>query len=403
MERPVGQHPPGPRIAFVGADRQLHTIRPDGTGRQQVSWSRIIGGLTGVPTPDGCAWPTWSPDGRWLAFLRRDPAESDRSRSVLRLCVLEVDGVEERDLGVVDGGVAVYLRWSPDGRRIAMLVHDHESLELRVCDPTDGRMRLVDSGMPLYFTWAPDSESLLVHAGSRDGSDRLVRRTLAPRGEDAVFPVRPGSFCTPLLVDGPVPQVAFAAAGSGVVSHVCVGDLDGDLPEHLATLQGLLAVVPAPEGRRIAIGSAPGGERTPYDGVFVIDDEERQLVQVTRHPCMAFAWAGGDRTLIYAAMDQEAGCARWYRCVIGDDPRAAEDQELAPFWPTPDQLFQLHFFEQYVGSHPQVSADGRWLCYASRVEPRRDAPHAVMVMDLHQEDPTPVEVARGGFAVFSPD
>jgi dipeptidyl aminopeptidase/acylaminoacyl peptidase len=55
--------------------------------------------------------PAWSPDGRWVAFLRSEP------KGKPQLCVVEADGGEPVVLTEAPLGVAE-LAWSPDGRRL---------------------------------------------------------------------------------------------------------------------------------------------------------------------------------------------------------------------------------------------------------------------------------------------
>lgn len=393
-------------LALVGTDRQLYVL-PAGGGRVgQVTWSRLVGGLSamgGGRTPDGCTWPCWSPDGRWLAAFRSAP---DDAGSLSSLFVAEVGGVQERELFREPEEHPIYAQWSPDGRRLGLLCQQQEELLLYDVDVKSGRHRLVEHGVPLFFTWTPDSAHLVVHAGGGPRPGRLVRRVVAGQGEDVVFPTGPGSFCAPLLVPGPAPRVAFATAAPGVTSHVCTAALDGEDARHVATLRGLLAVVPSPDGRRVAIGSAPGGESTPYDGIWLADLQGGPLVQVSSHANMAFFWARGGKSLAFAAMDRKAGCARWYRCDLGEgDPSDAVDQELCPFWPTRDQLFLLHFFEQYAASHGAVDPSGRWLTWATHPDPATHDPDQrprIMGIDLEAADPQPFLVAHGSFATFGP-
>ena len=81
-------------IAFCSRGR-VYRIRPDGTGRRPLTRS---GGYS----------PTWSPDGRRLAFIA--------NRGVY---VVRADGTQPRRIATVEmiDGIA----WSPDGRRLAAM------------------------------------------------------------------------------------------------------------------------------------------------------------------------------------------------------------------------------------------------------------------------------------------
>jgi WD40-like Beta Propeller Repeat len=183
--------PDGGSVAF-DSDRDgvrgVYLARADGSGVRRVSG----GGYAAVPT--------WSPDGRRLAFLR---AEDDRP-SVWNLWVMELNSGEMTRLtnhryGQVWGGA-----WFPDGRRIA---YSHEDrlilLELGTggaisyASPRKGRLlrtpavspdgrwimfqvfrdgawlldletgsmqRVLDDPSAEEFTWAPDGRRVAFHS-----------------------------------------------------------------------------------------------------------------------------------------------------------------------------------------------------------------------------------------------
>jgi dipeptidyl aminopeptidase/acylaminoacyl peptidase len=95
--------PDGERIVYVlnevdrAADQNLTSIWlvavADGASRQILASG---------------SQPRWSPDGKWLAFMRED-----------QLWLLSFEGGEPRQVTSVPGGVTGPPVWSPDGRRIA--------------------------------------------------------------------------------------------------------------------------------------------------------------------------------------------------------------------------------------------------------------------------------------------
>ena len=102
--------------------------------------------------PGSDSQPTFSPDGRTLAFL------SDRHESTNQLHVLPLDGGEALRLTEFKHGVAE-VAWLPDGRRLAVLAHDDTSPiragERDKGEPTARVLRRVD--------WRLDTEGLLEH------------------------------------------------------------------------------------------------------------------------------------------------------------------------------------------------------------------------------------------------
>lgn len=105
--------PDGTRVAFVVASIDLD----DNTTRSRI-WLRD-GDAEPVAITAGPhdAQPTWSPDGRWLAFTSRR-GEKDKDAT---LHVLPMTGPgETRTLAELPEGFST-LRWSPDGKHIAFL------------------------------------------------------------------------------------------------------------------------------------------------------------------------------------------------------------------------------------------------------------------------------------------
>ncbi len=116
--------PDGARVAFA-----VRTVNDERDGYRSALWlvprdgSREATRLTFGPGQD--ASPRWSPDGAALAFASdRFATEKDpKKRKPKNVFVLSLDGGEARQLTAFDDDCAD-LAWSPDGRRIVFVVRD---------------------------------------------------------------------------------------------------------------------------------------------------------------------------------------------------------------------------------------------------------------------------------------
>jgi Tol biopolymer transport system component len=125
--------------------------------------------------------PTWSPDGRMVAFTGMKAGLTD-------LYVVDLDTSAVRAL-TDDPFADMQPVWSPDGQRIAFAtdrfssrlnVLDIGDYRLAVLDPATGRVEQVSaftSGKNINPQWAPDSRSLYF-VSDRDGISNLYRLAL---------------------------------------------------------------------------------------------------------------------------------------------------------------------------------------------------------------------------------
>jgi Tol biopolymer transport system component len=119
-------------VAFTTGGSGLVVMRPDGSHRHEVS-----------PVSTGVA-PSWSPDGRRLAF-----------QAPTGIYVVDADGSVIRKLA--EGGA--YPRWSPRGDRIAYVDRSHAATALRVAsvDRTADSQVLRPGSVRLGpVEWSPD-------------------------------------------------------------------------------------------------------------------------------------------------------------------------------------------------------------------------------------------------------
>lgn len=96
------------RIAFVGSDANIWLIAADGTTQQQVTFDADEKTVR-------YSWPTWSPDGRELAFVQWIDEGTTGQGAIY---ISNQDGTGVRHLTPTDRG---YFAWSPDSRFLAVV------------------------------------------------------------------------------------------------------------------------------------------------------------------------------------------------------------------------------------------------------------------------------------------
>jgi CubicO group peptidase (beta-lactamase class C family) len=165
-------------LAFVGANGELTIAGADGS--QPRNLTTIYEGAVFAPS--------WSPDGRRLAF----------TRCVRRRCavyLIGVDGTGERRL--VGGS---WPTWSPDGRTLAYV---SSNSRIRLVSLASGRSRPLP-GPPVLagggLSWSPDGRSILFfggfYGGERSHNDLRNRLFLVSAGERRIISRAPGFYLT---------------------------------------------------------------------------------------------------------------------------------------------------------------------------------------------------------------
>ena len=125
----------------------LDTIRPEGGTLRRLGDQR-----------DGVFSPTWSPTGKWIAFLGSDDA----------LYLLGTDGRHRRRLA---GRFGTHLSWSPDGSTLAFEIRGISpdlNADIGTVDvETEKRRTLThDPGDEFAPAWSPDGHEIAYVAGT---------------------------------------------------------------------------------------------------------------------------------------------------------------------------------------------------------------------------------------------
>ncbi|MFZ0638100.1 MAG: S9 family peptidase [Candidatus Acidiferrales bacterium] len=124
--------------------------------------------------------PTWSPDGKWLAFLSaRESSLPDAKKDTAQLYLISPDGGEARQITNVETGVDSF-DWSPDGKRIAFTAADPESDAHKARVKKYGGFQIIDGDYTMSHLWlidvpAPESSELPKPARLTSGQDFTVQ------------------------------------------------------------------------------------------------------------------------------------------------------------------------------------------------------------------------------------
>jgi len=316
---PVRVSPDGRRAAFVVGTAVMEGERSEWVSQIHVARADGSGSLELTAGEKSSTAPTWSPDGKWIAFVSaRGKAGKDGKDPKPNLWRIRVDGGEAEPLTEEKGGVAEP-RWSPDGARIAFLLtdpktEDEEQAEKEKRDPrvvddalkrirlcvvpvekdasgkrpvkvlTPGETSVGNVGEPGRFDWSPDGRSIVFTHQPTPYVDDWPRsdlsiidvetaavRALVSSGASESNPVfSPDGRSVALVVSDDPPSWAFAA-------RIAVVSRDGGTPRVLAPthderpdLLGWSA-----DGRRVIFTETRGitnrVSAAPVDGGAIVD------------------------------------------------------------------------------------------------------------------------------------
>jgi TolB protein len=389
-----------PHIAYVGADDQVYIAEADGSAARQISQQ-----IAGLSTDQGWTfrWPTYSPDGRRLAFVGYRAASGGLAASA----VLVADATQSSASAVLESTELspIYLYWSPDNRRLSALFQEGRDLKLYLLDATQQdapRQLLV--GQPLYWSWAPDGKDLAVHVGGDGQANTAAWIGLLHVSEGAVreerFSEAPGGFRAPAWAPTGG-KVAYVGLGGGV-SLLSVRDAAGQIAR-VASSSGSaeMAFSWSPGGDWLAFASPSTSSPGVYDGLEVARADGTERHRLIQEPVVGFYWAPDSKRLAVVGLDTAARQLTW--STIQADAKSR--RVLGSFLPSGDFAFQLPFFDQYSQSTSLWSPDGRKLVYASDGSGARrngsSTGERVMVVDVDGQAEA-AAVAQGGLAVWQP-
>src|SRR5437899_12611630 len=107
--------------------------------RDNAVWLASLDGTSERKIADG-NFPAISPDGTRVAFVTVERSETSYIR---RIAVIDINGGNTVVLKDVASENADYPQWSPDGKRIALLLRQNDLWQLATIDPDGTDYRIV--------------------------------------------------------------------------------------------------------------------------------------------------------------------------------------------------------------------------------------------------------------------
>ena len=382
------------RIAYLGSDGNIYTIRPDGSDQRALTTD----GEAGPGATRLYRFPTWSPDGRYVAFI---DIKSQGGATDSQLVAAPVDGGGSQVLHKSGTAQPFYLYWSPDSRQLAFLEGTGPSLALRLAALGQGEAPALANGSPFYFVWSPDSRRLAFHVGG-------LRNDLSPDARVGLF--EPGGS-----ESGPVdePPALFLAPdwspdGASIIyarrnnsgSELVAADANGVNGRALLPFNGGVSFAWSPTGRQIAyiLSETPeleGLGQIAYGKLGVINPDGSGQRTLTSEDALSFFWSPDGTKLAYIALATEQNTpARLKLAVV--DTATGETRTRALFTPAAGFVSFIPYFDQYLRSVRMWSPDGTSLVYTA-LDP--DGKAGLYVVDAANGEPR--RIADGVQAIWS--
>jgi TolB protein len=385
-------------IAYIGSDDHVYVAQADGSAARRISEQ-----VSGLSAEDGWTyrWPTYSPDGRRLAFA----GFRSRAGALLSTAVLGAETDPARAAVLLESSqlAPIYLYWSPDNRHLTALVQSARTLELHLLDAVGSEPpRMLATGQPLYWSWSPEGHTVAVHIGGDGESNPDAWVGLLNTADANAAPERfadsPGGFRAPAWSPGG-DKLAYVTM-SGGASLLSVRDPRGQVTRIVSGPTDV-AFSWSPGGDWLAFAFASTASQAVYDGVELVRADGSERHRLSQDPHVSFYWAPDGKRLALLGLDTAARQLAWSTIQVDGKGR----RQLVSFSPANDFAFELPFFDQYAQSSSLWSPDGHKLVYAAEGATTQGngstADERVMVLDVDGQA-APTVVAQGGVAVWSP-
>ncbi len=324
------------------------------------------------------AQPSWSPDGRLVAFSRA----SDTGSSVV-----VSPGTGGSPTAYETPFVVFYMHWSPDGRFVAMLGSADAQVALALLDLDTGLVQMVDSAISYYFHWSPDSSRILAHLD--DSRLQIIDLSSKEITRIAAFDFVWSAYQAPSwMPDGrSILYVRPAGNQEEATDELVIHDLESGRIEVIGTGGGFFAFAVSPDGTRVAYSLHNLARPT---SMYVVDPGSGEVAELDAPNAVAWQWSPDSRKILLLGINEERRLSM----------EVYQDGTITAYpGVTPTENFlrsYIPFWNQYAHSHTLWAPDSSAFVYAAAEQ----GDDYVFLQPLEEE--RPVLLGAGSMAVFSP-
>jgi len=368
-------------------------------------------------------FPTFSPDGRFLAFTSLSTVRGANAITSSVHVALAAPDADIRTLYSATEWNIPYLDWSPDSALIAFLTINPTAGAIRVIAREGGEATIFDTGIPTYWHWRPDSAGMVTHLGGRATTKGKANVSLiASRGTvkdgQTVIEELPGAFQSPQW--SPDGRYVLLVAYTDGQDELVLADAAGKPICTIQIVEYNAYFAWSPDGRAVAVlDTAPSSQGILLPAELVIYDLVDGDSRAVHGEASLFFWSpdsrklavyslafdarprplgmGGNRLSAPAAQQPAAGL----RIEIVD---RATGRRVKVADASPTGAFSQYFpyFDQYSRAVTPWSPDGRRLVFAGALAGEDAAEVAVATLSPGEDEVSITRTAQGIVAFWSP-
>ena len=323
--------------------------------------------------------PTWSPDGRFVAWSR---ATTEGYSVVVSSTAGDQGTPYETPFGVF------YMQWRPDGRALGMLgASEAGRVGLAILDLDSETVTSMNSSSSYYFHWSPEGHEMITHLdGTRlEQLDPLTGDTAPLKELDPINSLFQAAAWTP---DGRSILYVLPAVADlgGAQDELVIHDLETGETDVLGEGNGFFNFAVSPDGKSVAYSIQNIGVATSMQ---VVDLATGKAEEIDAPRTFAWQWSPDSHKILLLGVGTNNMTVSVY-----ESGTITHYQHITPT--TTFLRSYLAFWSQYDLSHSLWAPDSSAFVFAASDR------NADLVFLQFLDEELPVLIGPGSMAVFSP-